>query len=288
MTIHEFSSFYNESILAQLKIEENKKWVDKFHITESNRDFRFRKKDFNFNIDNDSVKHYKLNGTLFFQRPHFRISRSKFLLRKVELDPWKNDKIQRNFAISKFKPNDDDIIIVSDIDEVLDSRMSNELISYVHQNGIITVGLHYTLYFFNLFSENWYGPPNYSYRVFLMTGEYFKKMQMDSDTLRKMGERGDLINKIRCFPEIAGFHHSWLGDEKFLLQKLKAYPHAQSEHDSSIYDKNNEPDSLKLKELLLLGKSIYGAEHKLKIRNDISPLEFVEANRNSIYRDLFL
>ena len=288
MPIHEFSPFYNENLLAELKVLENSNWIDKFHITESDRDFRFNKKDFYFNITHPSIDYLKLNGFLHFQRAHYRLSREKWFLRRVALDPWQNDMRQRNFAVKDFIPQDNDILIFSDIDEIIDSRYHQDLIRHIDKYGIVTIKLHYTLYFLNLFSENWVGPPDYSYRVFLMSGEYFKKNSVNVDQLRKAGERGDLEKTVKCFPEFAGFHHSWLGDEKFLLAKLGAYPHARNEHDDSIYDNNGKPSSAKLREFLLSGKSVYGSNHKLRFRPEVELLKTIEENRDSIYKPYLL
>jgi len=288
MSIHEFSSYYNEKLLAALKLRENSNWIDSFHFTESNRDFRFNKKEYNFDLTHDAIDYHKLNGTMRFQRAHLRPTKSWRVLRRVPLDPWRNDEIQRNYAIKKFTPNKDDILILSDIDEIIDSRFSEELIQYVNKYGITTIKLHYTLYYFNLFSKNWVGPPDYSYRVFLMSGEYFNRNSVNSNLLRKAGERGDLVETVKCFPEYAGFHHSWLGDEKFLLAKLAAYPHAQYEHDESIYGESGAPDVEKLKEFLIAGKSVYGPSHKLELRPEIPLLESVESERNLMFKDLFL
>jgi molecular chaperone DnaK len=119
------------------------------------------------------------------------LTRAKFeqladSLIKRTIDPCK--KALKNAGLS-----------TSDIDEIIDSRFSEELIRYVNKYGITTIKLHYTLYYFNLFSKNWVGPPDYSYRVFLMSGEYFKRNSVNSNLLRKAGERGDLVETVKCF-----------------------------------------------------------------------------------------
>jgi hypothetical protein len=290
LTISEFSSFFNEHIMANIKVSENASWIDAFHITESNRTFRFAPKDYQSRELSEKIVHHRIDGDKYFSRDRYRLSRKKWPIRKVKTDAWENDRIQREFAIKKITPKNEDILIFSDIDEIINSKYSRDLIDLVNKHGIITVPLHYTLYFFNLFSANWYRPPNYSYRVFLMSGDYYKnKLDCGIDELRKRGERGDLIGKLFCFSEFAGFHHSWLGDEQLAMQKMLAYPHNFDEHDKRILDQNGNPSAKQLRSLLISGKSIYGDNHKLILKPEIELLGEVEIKRNDKnYAHLFL
>ena len=61
-----------------------------------------------------------------------------------------------------------------------------------------------------------------------------QKWNLDYDTLRKLGERGKLLNTIYCPNEILGFHHSWIGDEIFISNKLKSYAHIEHSHLNNI------------------------------------------------------
>lgn len=72
--------------------------------------------------------------------------------------------------------SDDDIVILSDIDEIIDSRYLDEIIHEVRKRGIVTIKLCFTLFYLNLVSTNWGGAP-ISYRLFIMT-KYFKKMSI--------------------------------------------------------------------------------------------------------------
>ena len=276
--------------MATIKVSENASWIDTFHITESNRTFRFAPKEYHLRETSEQVVHHRVDGEKHFSHDRYRLSRTLWPIRKVKTDAWENDKIQREFAIKKIIPKNEDILIFSDVDEVINSKYSNDLIDLVSKHGIITIPLHYTLYFFNLFSENWYGPPNYTYRVFLMSGDYYNnKLDCGIDELRKRGERGDLIGKIFCFSEFAGFHHSWLGDEQSALQKMLAYPHNFDEHDKRILDQDGKPSAALLRDLLISGKSIYGENHKLVLKPEIELLGQVESKKYvETYANLFL
>lgn len=105
-----------------------------------------------------------------------------------------------------------------------------------------------------------------------MTGKYFNEMPFTSDELRKRGERGQLTNNdIYCIDDYIGFHHSWLGDEQFVYNKMHAYAHVNVHEEMSLEE---------IKQLLKEGKSIYPGQ-ELKVNNNIKLLDSVEELRNS-------
>ena len=275
MKIIECSPFFNENLIADVHIHESSKWVDEIHITESNRTLQFALKSYDFsNQNNDRVYHHRLDVNQIFLKPRKYIPYFKYshkpawhpkLFRNTS---WYNEGMQRKNFYPDFE--DDDILIFSDIDEIINFHYADKIIDEVQKRGIITVKLYFTVFYFNLFSMNWGGPPDYSYRVFAAKGKVFRKIwNCDYDTLRKMGERSRLLDTVYCLPEIAGFHHSWIGDEQYISQKLKAYTH--TEH--RIYDDRNY-----ISQCLKEGKSIFPG-HNLEVRNDIKLLNTIEENK---------
>ena len=80
--------------------------------------------------------------------------------------------------------------------------------------------------------------PDHSYRVFIMTGRFFKSMPISSDLLRKKGTDKMLLKNVYCLTtfylylflknvyclnEMAGFHHTFLDFEKTLEAKAGAW-----------------------------------------------------------------
>jgi hypothetical protein len=287
MTAFECSPFYNENLIAEIKINEDKKWIDQLHITEANKSFKYRDKKYLYDISNNPIVHYhKLDVKKLFIGPRsMRLIYNKINSRIFEKNPyqkmilsnyaWYNDGLQRNGSCSWIAPQDDDIIILSDFDEIIDSRYSQQIIDETKKRGIVTIKLHFTLFYFNLFSMNWAGAPDYSYRVFIMTGKFFKSMKFTSDELRKRGEQGKLYNEIHCLNGFFGFHHSWLGDADFIYQKLNAYAHEPHEHDMKIFDQNrNDYNKEYISRCIKQKKSIF-PDHKLYVDDNISLMESV-------------
>ncbi len=224
MNIFEFNLFNNETLIADVKIRENAKWTTKTYITESNLTHSYLPKSYNFEDKYGSLVEYiQLDGCRYFSKPGYGIS-GKFPFFRYKDHKWKNDGIHRNLSVLENVISDDDIIVISDIDEIVMPELAPEIIRETLRHGIVTFKMYYTLVYFDLLSPNM-GAPDWSYRVFFMTGKYFKGMHMTIDQLRKAGERGQLISEVYCIPKYCGFHHSWVGNVDFIINKFKSYAH---------------------------------------------------------------
>lgn len=167
------------------------------------------------------------------------------------------------------------------------------IIDEAKRRGILTLKLHFTLFYLNLFSTNWHelwanSPSDYSYRVFIMKGSYFNSMKLTSNKLRRKGEAGKLTKSVYCFDEIMGFHLSWLGDADQIVAKLQSYAHDISDHSGSIVDENGELCVEKIRMKIMKRESLFDG-HKLEIRNvgEIRFLRAIEENIHS-YKELLI
>jgi Glycosyltransferase family 17 len=278
--ISEYCLFNGEQLVADIKLNEHSCLVDEFHFVESTRTFKNGKRSLSFSSSSNKVNYRIYYPGKEFTGNSFRPALPPRFL-KTNLNPWKNETVIRNFLSAGLKPRKEDILILSDIDEIIDARHLPRVIAFAQEHGVATIKVHFTLYFFNLFSENYVGPEDYSYRIFIMTGEYYNKMTVTPDELRKMGEAGDLTNKIKCYPDFAGFHHSWIGDAKFVASKLSSYSHGPEDHDSRLFRKGSHVELSVVEEFLKGKKSMYGTNHRLSIRNDIPMLASVERLRET-------
>lgn len=287
MKIIECSPFFKENLVAGIKIEEGKKWIDQLHITECNKTFTYNDKPYTFAFEHDTlVNYHKIDGNAVFKRSHYGLSRKPYFI-KYKTYPWQNDGIQRNISCSWHEYDDSDIIILSDIDEIIDSRYADRIVFEVKKRGIITVKIYFTLFYLNLFSRKWTGAPDYSYRIFIMTGKYFREMSMTSDQLRKAGEQGKLMNEVHCLEEFVGFHHSWLGDVAFIAEKLRSYAHAPDDHGKGLFT-GNSVNMNYLRKCVEERKSIFGPEHELYVDNSKNFLRAVAKLRATDNNELFL
>lgn len=284
--VSEYCLFNGEQLIADIKFAELSGFVDKFNIVESSRTFKNGKHTPTFQTSFDNINYRIYHPGKEFTGNSYRLaSPPKFV--KRNLNAWRNETLTRDFLSGGLRPKDNDVLIFSDIDEIIDARHFQRVVKFALEHGVATVKLHFTLYFFNLFSENYLGPEDYSYRVFIMTGEYYNKMTITPDGLRKKGEAGELKDQIKCYPEFAGFHHSWIGDAEFVATKLASYSHGKEDHDAKLYDSNSRIDLSAVAELLNGKKSVYGSKHRLSIRTDIPMLGIVEKSRESTLSQYF-
>lgn len=104
---YEFFSFYNEFDMLELKLQEHDAHVDQFVITESNRTY------------NQIDKPYRLEQQWQrYLKWHNKIKYLKFDARGLEAG-WPTEHAQREWPISQVDLQDEDIMIISDLDEFL-------------------------------------------------------------------------------------------------------------------------------------------------------------------------
>lgn len=281
MRVFEFCMFHNEHAALAIKRVESAKWVDELHLCEADLTFRGAPRPKVLDEENAFLKPHLFPGTTRFEPPYrWGISRYPPFIRKKKR-ARQNEAMQRNYVHEMLDVDESDIIILSDVDEIVDSRRAEELIDAAKKHGVVSVRLHHTLFYLNLYSTNWHevwpgSPPDYAYRAFVMTGAHFCSMRRSSDRLRKLGEWGKLENEVPLLDGFAGFHHSWLGDEKAAIDKLQSYSHSFSDHNASLINPNGSVNAQEIREAMQAGRSIFpGNTLELRDFNEQAPLQSV-------------
>ena len=238
MKIIEFCPFFNERKIAEMKVKEAGYWVDELHFCEADKTFSYEDKPSNFDMAllGPKVKYHRLNARESFDAPYPDVSYYDVGTCGADnFDEWywhllsrnfayHNEAVQRNACILlRDTVSDDDIVILSDVDEFLDSRMADRVIDLVKRHHVITVRLHFSAFYLNLFCDNNHGARDFSHRLYAMTGRFFRKMPFTSDYLRKKGIAEGLTRTVYCPDEFMGFHHSWLQHERNAYEKQRAF-----------------------------------------------------------------
>lgn len=280
--------FFNEKMVARINIEEASKWVDEIHVTEFNKSFKYTNHDPCFGELSllPKVTYHPMDGFKIYKKPRkiipyfFITPVSKWMSHVIFDTAWYNDGLSRNYSLLNSNYQDDDILILSDVDEIIDSRYADQIISAVQKYDVVTIGIHFTLFYFNLFCPKWSGPADYSYRIFAIKGKTMRtRFFNDSDFLRKCGEQHKLLGSVYCLEGLKGFHHSWLGDETFVANKLKSYAHSMSCHSPEIFT-DGEVNVDKIRKLIRNGNNIF-ENTPLVLNDSISLLPSVEKLRNT-------
>jgi hypothetical protein len=263
MKIYEFCMFHNEQNALDLKRRESAKWVDELHLCESNRTFRCGPRQPALPVETGFLKPHMFDGEARFH-PAYRWGLSRYFpfFRKKKM-ARRNETLQRDHVHDVLaQAGDGDVIVLSDIDEILDPACAGEVIDAARRRGIVSVELHHTLFYLNLYSTNWHevwpgSPPNYAYRLFAMTGAHFRKLKRGSDALRRQGEWGKLSASVPLLKGFKGFHHSWLGDEAAALEELQSYAHSVSEHRPDLAGADGKVTKASLGRFIRAGESIF-------------------------------
>ncbi len=294
MKIVEFCMFHNEHAALDIKQREARAWVDELHLCEANQTFQGSPRTPVLGQGDEFLRPCLFDGQACFHQAfawgpsrHFPFFRRKPMARK-------NETLQRNHVHEVLAGiADEDLVILSDIDEIIDSRHADEVVELARRHGIVSVELHHTLFYLNLYSANWHevwpgSPPNYAYRVFVMTGAHFRKLREGSDRLRRRGEWGRLHGEVHLLQGFRGFHHSWLGDEHAALDKITAYCHGLGDHRADLLDEDGQPSLERLGHFIRSGQSFFPG-NRLEIRSlqDIAPLGCIAADPDR-YRHLML
>lgn len=137
--------FYNENLVADINIAEASKWVDEIHITEFDKSFKYTSHDYMYQNDCEKVHYHRMDALKLYKKPHKYIPYffvhpiSRWMNNMVRDTAWYNEGVSRNYSLWNSNYKDDDILILSDIDEIIDSKYADEIIDAVNHYGVITI-----------------------------------------------------------------------------------------------------------------------------------------------------
>lgn len=213
--IYDCFTFYNELDLLELRLTELYNHVDYFVLVEGCATFTDIPKPYYFEENKsryakwlDKIIHIKVDDM-----PH-------------SSDAWVNDIFQRN-AINRgiVDAEDDDIIMISDLDEIIRPSTVDEMRTDVETN---LWGLRMPLFNFKF---NYMLTTADRYTVWAMAGR--KKLMMPADEFRQLRFHlnqfplGYKENHIHLM-EHAGWQFTYLGDTDFALNKIRSFAHTET------------------------------------------------------------
>jgi hypothetical protein len=197
--------FHWEFDLLKLRMKELWDTVDYFVVTESVCDHRGKERE--LALSNNLSKFDWASEKLIVN-----IS-DKPKDTEISWDFEKYQRFQSFKAIKKFlKPQPDDLILISDIDEIFRAESIKRILS---QDGIFIFHMPMYYYYFNLYVHEWYHAKAARY-----------KYVEDPNKIR-MGGDGFI------FIPNSGWHFSYLGSAEQIQHKLKTFAH--DEFDSSSF-----------------------------------------------------
>jgi len=195
--------FYNEVKMLEFRLKEHYDYVDQFVIVESNRSFTGKDKEYSFQEHIyrfreyiDKIIYVKLNET------------------KTHKSAWDAEEFQRNCinrGLDKLNLQGDDIVLISDVDEILNVDIIPDLKS---RDNLKLCSLEYDMYYYNMecYKPNaaWHFPKVISYSNFKTNPNPHKLRLEDTNFIKK-----------------AGWHFSYFGDPKSISDKISNFSHQE-------------------------------------------------------------
>tara|TARA_Y200000002_G_scaffold372765_1_gene370980 strand:- start:523 stop:1356 length:834 start_codon:yes stop_codon:yes gene_type:complete len=214
--IYDCFMFNNEIDLLNIRLNILNQYVDYFVIIES------------------AETHSGIKKKLGFDIEKFSEFRNKIIYGVIEKFPenfsaWEKENYQRNY-IAQFlnKADDDDFIIISDLDEI--PNLENINLENLNEKIIV---FQQRLFFYKLnFGElipSWHGSrcikkknlKNPQWLRNLKTYKKYKFFRLD-----KIYFSTNYEHNFRVI-ENGGWHFTWMGDIKFIKNKLKSFAHTE-------------------------------------------------------------
>lgn len=200
--------FYNEIKMLKFRLEELYEHVDYFIIVESKKTF----------VGKEKPSFFEMNKQLFQKYE------DKIILVKIDFDsknPWENERFQRNsiqIGLSKIELSDDDLIIISDLDEVPDIHTIKSLEKIDLEKGRSLIQ---DIYYYNLNTkiDTMHTAVIVPYKVI----ENYGGPQIVRDNFRN----------FEPLPK-GGWHFSFFGDVEFIINKVKNYSHQEFNSDEFL------------------------------------------------------
>jgi beta-1,4-mannosyl-glycoprotein beta-1,4-N-acetylglucosaminyltransferase len=186
--------FYNEVDMLLYRLKVMYPVVDKFIIVESTKTHR----------GNYKEMHFEKNKKVF----------EKYLDKIIHViddkldspESWVNENHQRNYAIHALREfaQDDDIILISDVDEIFNPEIIKKL------NFDTCVSMNMDMYYYNIETKleiQWILPKAIRYKHLTTLTE----------------------TRMSSVPVVngAGWHLSYFGDERMIINKLKNFAHSE-------------------------------------------------------------
>lgn len=214
--IYDCFTFYNELDLLELRLQELYDHVDYFVLVEGNRTFQNNPKPFYFE-ENESR----------YARYSDKIIHVKVVDMPEHTDAWGREEYQRNsIQLGLEDADDNDIIIVSDLDEII--RPST--VDFLRNDDANAIwGMRMPLFYFKI--NHMLTTTDSTYTTWAMACR--KKMFTTAEQLRK--QRFNLNgfaynynqNGIRMC-EHAGWQFSYFGDLTFAKAKIQSFSHLET------------------------------------------------------------
>ena len=223
MKLYDCFMYFDEDLVLDLRLNVLNNYVDKFVIAEATKDHTGKDKKLNFNINKFSKFRNKIIYIIVEDMP----TNLKFYKKNWPVHHLR-DQHQRNSLARGYKnSSDDDLIMISDIDEIPDPNkikifdVKNRYACFIQKNFQSKINL------LNISDKNWMGTKIIKKKN-IKSPQWLRNIKTSKPSFWKFYKprQPQLIYD-------GGWHFSFLKNPKGISKKIQSYSH--SEYNKSIY-----------------------------------------------------
>lgn len=260
MAIYDCFQYFNEDHMIDLRMHILNKYVDFFVISESTKTHQGHDKKLNFNLNNFKKYQHKI----IYLVADFD-KEKKFLQHKGGESIIEQHQ-RNNISNGLVKASENDIIILSDSDEIPDLRKLNQINPNTKFTAFSQMMFMYKLNLQNLNESNWIGSK-------ICLKKNFPKPQELRD-LKFKEYPFWRIDKLNLQIIKGGWHFSFLQKPEDIIKKIKSYSHGEFNTTDNTKEEN-------IKEKIKNNIDVFGRGFELrKIPIDNSFPEYIVNNKN--------
>ncbi len=267
MAIYDCFQYFNEDHILDLRFNILDKKVDYFVISESTKNHQGKEKKLNFNINNFSKFKHKIKYIVADYQEKIDFKNHTGGESCVE-------QHQRNSLSEGFvDANDNDLIILSDSDEIPDLTKLNQIKSKTKFTAFSQMMFMYKINLQNLNESNWIGS-KVSLKKNFPTPQKLRNLKFKKYPFWR-------FDKIDLQIIEGGWHFSFLQKPSDIAKKIKSYSHGEFNRDEIV-------DEKMIEEKIANNEDVLGRKFKLKkINIDENYPSFIKENLN-ILKDWIL
>ncbi len=263
MAIYDCFQYFNEEHIADLRFNILDKFVDYFVIVESTVNHQGKEKKLQFDINKYSKFKKKIKYIIVDDTP-------ENIKKPHEGGESLVEQHQRNSLMKVLnKADDEDIIILSDVDEIPDLNKLN-LFNKKNYAVFSQKMFMYKINFLNLNENNWHGS-KICLKKNLKSPQWLRNLKFKKYPFWRI----DKPKNIQII-ENGGWHFAYLQSAENISQKIKSFAHGE-------FNKGHLSDEEKIKERIQKGEDVFERGYKIKkIKIDETFPDYIQQNQNML------